>query len=172
MLDLTKTLLRLLEFMALHLPHTFLAPACAINLTRWACKEGRGREEEERLQTYHAVFEAAVLPVDAPPDSRTHTLPRTALHLILTLCGLLKVTPFVLESLQTPSLPLLSLFCRLMEVIPFVLGHFTSGPDARRLNELLQASQQMQGLPQTLMRLGADRQYTVIHVDKPLFEKV
>ena len=30
-----------------------------------------------------------------------------------------------------------------MEVVPFVLGHFAGGPDARRLNELLEASQQV-----------------------------
>ncbi len=83
---------------------------------------------------------------------------------------------------------------RFLELVPFVLGHFCDGPDARRLNNLLEASrrlqlqQQHQGgvgsmaaaaggggglggvLPQTLMRL--DRPYTVVHVDRPLHEKV
>jgi glycerol-3-phosphate O-acyltransferase len=51
-----------------------------------------------------------------------------------------------------------------MEVVPFVLGHFCTGPDARRLNELLETSQQQAGTPQAMMRLGTDRQYTIIHV--------
>jgi hypothetical protein len=33
-------------------------------------------------------------------------------------------------------------------------------------------SQGQTGLPQTFMRLGVDRQYTVIHVERPLSEKV
>eukprot|EP00955_Chlamydomonas_euryale_P091615 364638-Chlamydomonas_euryale.AAC.1 len=61
---------------------------------------------------------------------------------------------------------------RLLEVVPFVLGHFAGGADARRLNELLDASRASAGMPQTIMRVGADRQYTVIHVEKPLYEKV
>jgi hypothetical protein len=34
MLDLTKSLLRILEFMSMHLPEAFLDPACHINKTR------------------------------------------------------------------------------------------------------------------------------------------
>ena len=33
-LDLTKALLRLLEFMAQYVPAAFLSPGCALNLTR------------------------------------------------------------------------------------------------------------------------------------------
>lgn len=58
------------------------------------------------------------------------------------------------------------------QVIPFVLGHFAGGADARRLTELLGASRAASGMPQTMLRVGMDRQYTVIHVDKPLHEKV
>ena len=83
-------------------------------------------------------------------------------------------SPTVLPPFTTLLNLVLPCPCRLLELVPFVLGHFTHGPDARRLNELLEASQQQQGLglPQTLMRLGMDRQYTVIHVEKPLYEKV
>ncbi|KAG1678277.1 hypothetical protein FOA52_013898 [Chlamydomonas sp. UWO 241] len=94
MLDLTKSLLRLLEFMAQQLPSGFLGRASSLNLTRT------------------------------------------------------------------------------LELVPFVLGHFAGGADARRLNELLEASRANAG-PQAMLRVGVDRtSYTVIHVDKPLFEKV
>jgi hypothetical protein len=48
----------------------------------------------------------------------------------------------------------------LLELVPFVLGHFATGPDARRLDALLQQvgqRQEQEGLAQSTLLVVAQR---------------